>query len=793
MMDLISGHPNEDRIVNSLVRLAKFVGTEILTLPIGIDSNRKGPYAYITGDGIMLRREVVEEDPDNTEVYLMHEIFHPVVMNHEKHARFSHKIMNIAEDYKINQLLEELFGYNIKRVKFQGIRNRNFDNLSIEQIAEIVRKHNNMQLVTSCGCSGVYHGAILGVVNHIRRKFSHKIDTAEPLFYCDRVDTDLFLREINKVRKMVRLREISVSLDHLLQGIWAALYMEKPVATPVVSKDIMRPSQVLAYSYPANRVREETVGKPSEAMMAAAIYLRKVDEDRWYISERVERANVAVRNILNKIAEIKGKGIQTRKRREKLIELTLKLRKKKKLRRSWRAKLPVSELMARTQLHFEKQTKPTVKPYSLKQFEEVADQIILPRFKGGDISKSLRSIARRSLVDLDRIKEMLDKIQDTLGIDIPEPEVEPEVEQEPEPEAKEAEPKLPPGEEESEVEDESDNEGSPTSEDEAEEEKDEAGKADDEVTDEKSDGAAIDDEPEPDQPRQDEDEDDAPNIASGKDPEGKGGSGEGKGQGGAADKTAIMELLFKNLDTLESILYYMNEIETQLKGKPDNRIGEGIGNDTKFNYGNDIERLVMTELAMLANPETELQFFVKYAEHSLLMHAPPDDKRTPVCICIDGSGSMSGEPYNKASGFALAMIGKLREDRRGVALMTFTTGIDKIMICGVDKPVDVMKALEIVVTPSYGGTEFDTPIMTCYNIKKQMGWKNMLILMVTDGHCQFSDAAHIMKLKTPGDRIVGIIVSSSTGEHLKPVLDEVYMTSKQGLEVELVKAGNAIL
>jgi hypothetical protein len=92
---------------------------------------------------------------------------------------------------------------------------------------------------------------------------------------------------------------------------------------------------------------------------------------------------------------------------------------------------------------------------------------------------------------------------------------------------------------------------------------------------------------------------------------------------------------------------------------------------TSITAGTNIERLLPSEIALLADPDLEDLFYLKFAEHNLMQydligHEP--EGQGPIIIAIDESGSMmtdyggmTGEVWSKAVMLALLSIARLQK------------------------------------------------------------------------------------------------------------------------------------
>ena len=95
--------------------------------------------------------------------------------------------------------------------------------------------------------------------------------------------------------------------------------------------------------------------------------------------------------------------------------------------------------------------------------------------------------------------------------------------------------------------------------------------------------------------------------------------------------------------------------------------------------GNDLNSLLPSELALLGTPKTENIFYRRYVERQLQLfssasHSFKDSKQKsgPIYICIDTSGSMSGEPEVMAKTLSLAIAIVAQRDRRPICIINYS-------------------------------------------------------------------------------------------------------------------------
>lgn len=289
----------------------------------------------------------------------------------------------------------------------------------------------------------------------------------------------------------------------------------------------------------------------------------------------------------------------------------------------------------------------------------------------------------------------------------------------------------------------------------------------------------------------DDTENDDPNIQDKKE--------DGSGKGPGAPQRTIISTLFemgnRETETIMKIMDYCQEFDTKLSAKKNTKVNElATSLEILPSFGNDMSNIDMSELALLDRPETEMIFYSKLAEHSLGIRVPIDNKRLPVAMCIDSSGSMSGEPYTMACGFVISMLKKLQQDKRGGAFIMFSDRVTHAITVTPEHGFSLKRILSILLTPHFGGTNFDAALQYAYNVKAKENWKNMTTLLITDGGDSISDQTfnHIKSKKTKLDHISCVLVHGSDSG-LRGLNDDSIKVSRKNMFVQLTKIGNAIL
>lgn len=108
--------------------------------------------------------------------------------------------------------------------------------------------------------------------------------------------------------------------------------------------------------------------------------------------------------------------------------------------------------------------------------------------------------------------------------------------------------------------------------------------------------------------------------------------------------------------------------------------------------GNDLGSLLPSELALLGQTSTENLFYRKYAQKRLQIFSSSStspsenhEKKGAVFMCIDTSGSMSGNPERMAKSLALAIAIIAQREKRPVCLVNYSDRLSFLILLNLRK------------------------------------------------------------------------------------------------------------
>lgn len=166
----------------------------------------------------------------------------------------------------------------------------------------------------------------------------------------------------------------------------------------------------------------------------------------------------------------------------------------------------------------------------------------------------------------------------------------------------------------------------------------------------------------------------------------------------------------------------------------------------------DLDRLCASDLGLLAEPELELLFYVKYAEKRLSTYEMEGQdslawqretrrltprsrarERGPVLLALDTSASMAGEPELVAKTLCLAVLRAALRERRPCWLVAWS-GPGELREVELSRLPQALPELVRFLTMSFrGGTDPEPAMRACLARLEEGAWARADLLWVTDG------------------------------------------------------------
>ena len=179
--------------------------------------------------------------------------------------------------------------------------------------------------------------------------------------------------------------------------------------------------------------------------------------------------------------------------------------------------------------------------------------------------------------------------------------------------------------------------------------------------------------------------------------------------------------------------------------------------------GDDIDHLLVEQLAQLDDEDLEMLFLADFADQHLLQFKLRGDERIGkggIILCEDGSGSMQGQRELWAKAVMLVLLNIAKKDGREFHLLHFGSR-SELYEFPFKHPSDftVNKIVQAAEVFCNGGTDFERPLGRALELLEEEyarnGRVNSDIVMLTDGQCSLN-SQWIENFQNRLDKIGGV-------------------------------------
>jgi uncharacterized protein with von Willebrand factor type A (vWA) domain len=206
-------------------------------------------------------------------------------------------------------------------------------------------------------------------------------------------------------------------------------------------------------------------------------------------------------------------------------------------------------------------------------------------------------------------------------------------------------------------------------------------------------------------------------------------------------KRALARL--RDSDKLKKLTDMVGRMKKLAINEQKQKAPEGAEAIKSVKTGNRIEAVLPSEKALLASSNQDLKglFYRKFNDKELLeydMDVYESMGKGPMIVCVDTSGSMSGQPEMWSKAVALALLEVANKQKRNYACIHFDGRVNGVweIPFGQLKPDDVF---DIAERFSGGGTDFERPLRKAMEIMNGNKFKKGDVVFITDGDCMVSD------------------------------------------------------
>jgi len=221
-------------------------------------------------------------------------------------------------------------------------------------------------------------------------------------------------------------------------------------------------------------------------------------------------------------------------------------------------------------------------------------------------------------------------------------------------------------------------------------------------------------------------------------------------------------------------------------GQQASKISHGVDEIHDIQIGDDINRVLPSELALLASKDTEMLFYAKYIEKRLMQYELRGTEKVAkgaiICL-IDNSGSMTGSREMWAKAVGLALLDVAHKQKRDFYGIHFSSNYDALQEFWFPKgdTSDLNKVLDFAEYFYGGGTDYELPLSRAVEVlEMQMNDEDTQkgdIILLTDGECYVSDE-WLARFNNSREEIGFRLFSCLIGGHgrLLREISDVYLT-----------------
>lgn len=269
---------------------------------------------------------------------------------------------------------------------------------------------------------------------------------------------------------------------------------------------------------------------------------------------------------------------------------------------------------------------------------------------------------------------------------------------------------------------------------------------------------------------------------------GGGGSGEGQSAGGGTEEGALSRVPYDERKRLSDALMQNSKLKEIAKklGRMKKLLGDLNRKPSKYGNaiadvgtGNNIGRCLSSEKLLLVDDDLENQFYKKFMAKTLLQYETRglEEMKGPIVVCVDDSGSMSGQNDYWAKAIALAMLQLAMRDKRAYRCIIFSSRVDAVFDFDKDN-FSSDRMIQMAEFFKSGGTSFIQPLQKALESIEESKFKKADILFITDGdpsgNLPSDFKAKFKSLKDDkGFKAQGILIDGYTTEYLDEFCDSV--------------------
>lgn len=272
--------------------------------------------------------------------------------------------------------------------------------------------------------------------------------------------------------------------------------------------------------------------------------------------------------------------------------------------------------------------------------------------------------------------------------------------------------------------------------------------------------------------------------------------GLGQGSDGKVSSDKLLETFrrVRNSNRLRNICNRAGRYRRFAQAKQRKKVLHGRDDMVGVVMDGDIGRLLPSELAMLGDPELELQAMRRIVERQALCRdyrGVEKKAKGPIVVVVDESGSMDGEPIYDAKAIALALYWVAKSQNRWVCMVGFSGGTEGTYLAIPPNRPNEQGLLEWLEHFYGGGTTCDVPLVELPAKWEALGTPKGKtdMIVITDAAVNVPRNIHdsfVAWKKAEQVKLITLVIGAGNPGTLGDVSDQIHLVPTLSLDQEAV-------